>query len=136
MATNKTMPTETSVDDYIAALPSEQRRQEALVLKEMFERATGEPSVMWGPSIIGYGQYHYKYDSGREGDAAKVGFSPRKGAISIYGIYSAYAQPIEELQGDIGRVTAGKGCVYVKRLSDIDLEALEARVRRAFEGDG
>jgi hypothetical protein len=133
MATNKTMPTKVSVDDYVAGLPSDRRRAEAVTLRTLFEEASGKPAVMWGPSIVGFGQYHYKYESGREGDAAVAGFSARKGAISLYGIYNSYGESIESLQADLGAVTAGVGCVYVKRLTDIDLDALQARVRAAFE---
>lgn len=133
MATNKTKPTEVSVDAYIAGLPSDRRMAEAVTLKALFEEASGESAVMWGPSIVGFGQYHYKYESGREGDAAVAGFSPRKGAISLYGIYNSYDETLESLQADLGPVTAGVGCVYVKRLADIDLAALQARVRAAFQ---
>ena len=106
---------------------------EAVTRKALFEEASGESAVMWGPSMIGFGQYHYKYESGREGDAAVAGFSPRKGAISLYGIYNSYDETLESLQADLGPVTAGVGCVYVKRLADIDLAALQARVRAAFQ---
>ncbi len=133
MATNKTKPTEVTVDDYIDALPVERRKNEAQTLRALYEKASGEPAVMWGPSIVGFGTYHYKYESGREGDAAVAGFSPRKGAISLYGIYNSNCETLESLQADLGPVTAGVGCVYVKRLTDIDLAALEVRVRAAFQ---
>lgn len=133
MATNKTMPTEVGVDDYIEGLPIERRKSEARTLLALYAQASGEPAVMWGPSIVGFGSYHYKYESGREGEAAVAGFSPRKGAISLYGIYNSYAETLESLQADLGPVTAGVGCVYVKKLADINLAALETRVRAAFQ---
>ncbi len=133
MAPNKTMPTEVSVDDYIEGLPIERRKSEARTLLALYAQASGEPAAMWGPSIVGFGSYHYKYESGREGEAAVAGFSPRKGAISLYGIYNSYAETLESLQADLGPVTAGVGCVYVKKLADINLAALETRVRAAFQ---
>ncbi|TXH45195.1 MAG: DUF1801 domain-containing protein [Actinobacteria bacterium] len=135
-AENKTQPTDAAVVDYIQALPTERRREEGMELLRVFERVTGAPAVMWGPSIIGFGTHHYKYDSGREGDEPIVAFSPRKGAISLYGLYSAYVEPLESLQADLGAVTAGKGCVYAKRLDKVDMDNLERRIRNAWEREG
>jgi len=106
-AENKTQPTDAAVVDYIQALPTERRREEGMELLQVFERVTGAPAVMWGPSIIGFGTHHYKYDSGREGDEPIVAFSPRKGAISLYGLYSAYVEPQRLHRADLGAVTAG-----------------------------
>lgn len=133
---NKTQPTDASVLTFIDSLPTERRRDEGRQLLEIFERTTGAPAVMWGPSIIGFGTHHYRYATGREGDEPKVAFSPRKTAISLYGLYSAYAEPLESLQAELGAVTAGKGCVYAKRLDAVDLEGLERRIRQAWDRDG
>lgn len=132
---NKTQPTDVGVMEFLESLPTERRRDEGMELLALFERVTGAPAVMWGPSIVGFGNHHYKYATGREGDEPKVAFSPRKGAISLYGIYSAYSEPLESLQADLGGVTAGKGCVYAKRLDKVDAEALERRIRSAWERD-
>lgn len=129
MAENKTKATAVSVDEFIAAVPDETRRADALVLNGIFERITGEPATMWGPSIIGFGSYHYKYDSGREGDMCRLGYSPRKDALVLY-VTSGYcdddarAQEAEIL-GRLGKYKTGKSCLYIKRLSDVDMGALE-----------
>jgi hypothetical protein len=119
---SKTQITTLSVDDFLAAVSPEDRRQDCQTLVDMMSRLSGEPARMWGPSIVGFGVRHYRYDSGREGDILKVGFSPRKAAITLYVRPSTKDRPNAER---LGKVTAGKGCLYVKRLSDIDLNALE-----------
>jgi hypothetical protein len=93
-------------------------------------RLSGEPPVMWGPSMIGFGFRHYRYASGHEGDTFVVGFSPRKAALVIYGVYSEYDDSASVL-ASLGAVTAGKGCVYVKRLDAVDLDVLEGLIARA-----
>lgn len=128
MSDNKTAPTDVSVDEFIDTVPDDRRREEAKVLKELMERATGYPATMWGPSMVGFGTVHYKYESGREGDAFAVGFSPRKAQISLYGIHNSYAGTNPALE-NLGKYTTGVSCVYVKRLSDIDLSVLESLVK-------
>lgn len=112
------------VDAFLAGLKSEQRRQEGLRLCQLLQHITGKPPVMWGPSIIGFGRYHYRYASGHEGDAAAIGFSPRPPALVIY-----LADGVEHYPGqlrDLGPHTTGVSCLYIKRLDDVNLKVLEA----------
>lgn len=126
---NKTVATKVSVASYIAGLESANRAAEAATLVKIFEKATGWKSQMWGPSIIGYGRYAYTYESGRQGDSCLVGFSPRKGAISLYlGTRTPEAQALFEKLGKTKRDT---GCIYVNKLADIDLAVLEKFVKAA-----
>jgi Domain of unknown function (DU1801) len=128
---NKTAPTPATAADFIAAVAPPARRAEAEALDALFRRATGFEPVMWGPSIIGYGRYHYRYESGREGDAPATGFSPRKAAISVY-IMPGYAD-FSAIRNDLGKHKIGKSCLYVNRLGDIDLGVLEQLVRAGIE---
>ena len=125
----KTKATEVSVSDYIAALDSPQRREEGAALDALFRRVTGCEPKLWGPSIIGYGSYSYKYESGREGTMCRAGFSPRKAELVIY----AMGGPAESVEGEtlfarLGKHKRGKGCLYIKKLADVDLGALEQLV--------
>lgn len=122
-APNKTMPTNVPVAEFLATVPSERRREEGHTLVALMSRVTGEPAVMWGPSIVGFGELHYRYESGREGDTAIVGFSPRKAAISLYGLHNADGSTA--LLGELGPHKTGAGCVYVTSLARIDLGVLE-----------
>ncbi len=131
MSANKTTATTVSVDDFIAAVPDPRRRDEAIVLRELMERVSGEPATMWGPTMVGFGNWHYKSPSGREGDWFVVGFSPRKPALSLYGLWDEYAQHEHPLVAQLGPHTTGKGCLYIKRLSEIDLDVLEKMVKQA-----
>ncbi len=126
MAENKTKPTESSVITFIEAFPDEAQREDAKIISVMMERLSGEPPKMWGASIIGFGTYHYKYDSGREGDSCRIGFSPRKGQMALY-LVDGYEQRQEQL-ARLGKHKTGKACLYVKRLSDIDLGVLEEMI--------
>ncbi|MGZ8313502.1 MAG: DUF1801 domain-containing protein [Allosphingosinicella sp.] len=119
----KTRPTVVSVDDFLDAVEDPQRREDAKKLRAMMERITGEPAKMWGPSIVGFGTYHYRYDSGHEGDMARIGFSPRARELVLY-IVPGFRLG-EELMSRLGRHKAGKSCLYIKRLSDIDENVLE-----------
>ena len=123
MAEAKTKPTIVNVDAFIAAVEKPVRREDATAVCEMMARVTGEPATMWGPSIIGFGSYHYKYDSGHEGDMARIGFSPRKANTVLYILdgFDGHAELMEKL----GEHKTGKSCLYIKRLSDIDEGVLE-----------
>ncbi len=127
MAELKTKPTEVSPADYIAALPDPRRREEAGVIDAMMRRVSGERPAMWGPSIIGYGAYHYRYASGHEGDAARIGFSPRKGQHVLYlmGCYGERGAETEALIARLGKHKMSKACLYVNKLADVDLAVLE-----------
>ena len=130
----KTKATGVSVADYIAAQDSAQRREEADALDALFRRVTGCEPQMWGPSIIGYGSYHYKYESGREGTMCRTGFSPRKAALTLY----AMGGPADLAAGAgllarLGKHTTGKGCLYIKKLADVDLGVLEELVVLSWE---
>lgn len=128
MAEQKTKPTEQSVEAFLDKLPSEQARDDCYALIKLMKKVTGSPAKMWGPSIIGFGQYHYKYDSGHEGYACLTGFSPRKTALTLYVMGSPdHAGLLQKL----GKHKASKGCVYVKRLADIDMKVLEEVVRES-----
>jgi uncharacterized protein DUF1801 len=126
MAEIKTRPTGVAVDDFIDKVPNPQRREDAKKVRAMMERLTGEPAQMWGPSIIGFGQYHYKYDSGHEGDMARMGFSPRASELVFY-IVGDFARH-QALMDRLGKYRTGKCCLYIKKLSDVDEAVLEALV--------
>ena len=123
MAENKTKPTGASVDDFIAAVPDEQRRADAKTLLAMMERLSGEEPYMWGPTIVGFGSYRYKYDSGREGEAGRIGFSPRAKELVVY-LVDGYEGKEAQL-ARLGKHRIGKSCLYIKRLSDVDQGVLE-----------
>lgn len=130
MAETKTKPTEVSVDAFIEAVEDSTRREDAKVVRTMMERITGEPARMWGPTIIGFGSYHYKYDSGHEGDACRLGFSPRKAELVLYVLTGA---PEQEAQlARLGKHRTGKACLYVKKLADVDMGVLEEITRGAL----
>ena len=123
MTTNKTRQTDLSVADFIAQIMHPTRRADALILDEMFRRVTGSTPKMWGPTIIGYGQYHYIYDSGHAGDSLAAGFSPRKAALSIY-VLPGY-QNFSEILSRLGKHKLGKSCLYINKLSDINHDVLK-----------
>lgn len=125
----KTLPGDESAEAFIAAVSDDARREDAQTLCDLLADWTGEPPVMWGPSIVGFGHYRYRYDSGREGTAPLVGFSPRKANLVVYlvgGVEDRYPKLLEQL----GPHKPGKGCVYLKRLGDVDHEVLHALVER------
>ncbi|HEV3261909.1 MAG TPA: DUF1801 domain-containing protein [Gemmataceae bacterium] len=132
MAENKTKATDASVEGYLAAIDDEARRKDCEALAELMAKATKQPPRMWGASIVGFGSYRYRYASGRGGESCVVGFSSRKGDISVYGLNAAAGAA--ELLSKLGKHKAGKGCVYIKRLSDVDLKALERLVAGAAAG--
>src|SRR5215831_570655 len=129
MADNKTKPTKMSVAEFIDSLTDPGRRSDAKALVKLMQKASGEKPEMWGPSIIGFGSHHYVYDSGREGDMPVVAFSPRKAATVLYGLSDA-----ESLLPKLGKHTRGKGCVYIKKLADVDLKVLEAMAAKVVAG--
>lgn len=131
MTGNKTRATGASVDAFIEAVEPVRRCEEAKVLDDLFRQATGWTPRLWGPSIIGYGRYHYRYDSGREGDFPATGFSPRKARHSIY-IMPGYAD-FPSLMARLGKHRTGKACLYVNTLKDIDLDVLADLVQMGLE---
>lgn len=132
MAENKTQPTHASVEDFINQVESPKKREDAFALKKMMEEITGEKAVMWGPSIIGFGQYHYKYKSGHEGDAPIVGFSPRKASISLY-LLDCDDQKSESLLSQLGKFKKSVACIYVNKLSDLNKPVLREMIRNAYD---
>jgi hypothetical protein len=131
MAENKTKATEASVESYFSAIEDDARRKDCEALAKLMTKATKEKPKMWGTSIVGFGSYHYKYDSGREGDSCLTGFSSRKGDISIYLMASFPGH--DQLLAKLGKHKMGKGCLYVRKLSDVDLKVLEQLVVGSFE---
>lgn len=124
MAQNKTTETEVNVFDFINQFTdNEQKRADSYALIKLMQQVSGFAPTMWGPSIIGFGKYHYKYKSGHEGDAQLLGFSPRKAAISLYVHTGLEAH--EHLLIDLGKFKMGKACIYIKKLADIDIEKLQ-----------
>ena len=129
MADNKTKSTKFSVARFIDALTDPVRRSDAKSLIKVMQNATGEKPRMWGPSIIGFGSYHYKYASGREGDSCLLGFASRKGDISIYGLGTVMGR--EELASKLGKHKMGKGCLYISKMTDIDVKVLEQLLKKS-----
>jgi len=130
MAGNKTKATDSSVDAYIAAIADDGRRADCEALSMLMAKATKEKPTMWGPSIVGFGSYHYKYESGREGDSCLVGFSSRKGDISIY--LSGHFPARDELLAKLGKHKTAKACLYIRRMSDVDVKVLEKMIVASF----
>ena len=127
MAEIKTKPNQLSVAAFLDAIEDETKRADAKVLVKLMARATGEKAKMWGPSIIGFGSYHYKYASGREGEMLLIGFSPRKAAMVLYGVLGADS---DALLAKLGKHSTGKGCLYIKKLADVDRAALEGLIAK------
>ena len=129
MAEIKTKPTDLSVDIFLDAVEHPVRRADGKALRTMMERITGEPATMWGPSIIGFGRYHYRYASGHEGDMCRIGFSPRSAHLVLYvGGFPDY----DALLAKLGKHKTSKACLYVNKLADIDLTMLEEIVRQTW----
>lgn len=129
MAELKTRKTERSVDAFLDAIADDARREDCRTIAGIMRRATGAEPKMWGPSIIGFGDYHYKYASGREGDWFLAGFSPRKNELSLY--IMAGFERYDALLAELGKHRTGKSCLYVKRLVDVDLAILEELVQQS-----
>lgn len=134
MAKNKTTITEASVEDFINNFAdSEQKKKDSFELIEIMKEISGFEAKMYGTSIIGFGKYHYKYESGHEGVAPLIGFSPRKAAISLY-VYSGYmGSEQEKMLEELGKFKMGKACIYVKKLSDINIEVLKKMMQSTIE---
>lgn len=130
MADNKTKPTKLSVAAFVDALTDPTRRADAKALVKLMQGASGEKPKMWGPSIIGFGSYHYRYDSGREGDMPIISFSPRKAATVLYNLtgFSGSASLLAKL----GKHMKGRGCLYIKKLADVDQQVLQALVVKSL----
>lgn len=125
----KTKETEDSVLAFINEVVSDKKREDASKLLDIFTEETGYKAKMWGPSIIGFGSYHYKYPSGYEGDAPLVGFSPRKAKISLY--FATGDDQREDLLKTFGKHTPGKACVYINKVADIDVDVLKALINQS-----
>jgi hypothetical protein len=125
----KTKENDSSVIECIESVESPKKREDAYRLVDIFTETTGYQAKMWGPSIIGFGSYHYKYESGHEGDAPLVGFSPRKAKISLY--FATGDTKREELLKNFGKHTTGKACVYINKVADIDVDVLKALIHQS-----
>jgi len=134
MAESRTTATDADPGDFIAGLKDERQRADAEQLLALMREVTGAEPRMWGSTMIGFGVHHYRYESGREGDTFVVGFSPRSGRFAIYGVI--LAPGAEPLLDRLGRHEQGKGCLYVKRLADVDPAALRELVAAAWSGGG
>jgi len=129
MVEQKTRPTEISVESFLDKVADEKVRDDCSSLIKLMKKVTGSKPKMWGPSIVGFGSYHYKYESGHEGYSCLTGFSPRKGNISLYVMGATTEQ--SDLLKKLGKHKAGKGCLYVKKLGDIDTAVLEKLVEKS-----
>ena len=128
---NKTRPTDASVDEFIEAVSNMTRRSDAFALVNIMREITGEEPVMWGASIVGFGQYHYQYDSGREGDMLNVGFSPRKANLVLYVLGSI--EDNDPLFDKLGKFKRGRACLYVNKLADVHLDQLKKLIRKSYK---
>ena len=129
MSDLKTRPTASSVDAFIDAVDDDCKRADCRTVAQMMTEITGAPGVMWGSSIVGFGDYHYRYASGREGDFFEAGFSPRRRALTIY-VMAGFSE-YDDLLARLGKYTTGKSCLYVKRLADVDLDVLREMLTRS-----
>lgn len=131
MSENKTKATAQPVEDFLHQVDPDRRRADAIALDRIFREVTGFAPRMWGPSIVGYGAYHYKYDSGREGDFLATGFSPRKANLTVY-IMPGYAD-FSEILSRLGKHKLGKSCLYINKLADVDEEVLKELIRAGLK---
>ena len=130
MSENKTVKNSASVEDFLNAVEHATRKKDAFTLLEMMKKITGEPPVMWGDSIVGFGEYHYKYDSGREGDFLMIGFSPRKTSTTLY-IMNGFDR-YDELLGQLGKHKTGRSCLYITNLKNVDLDVLQTLIKESY----
>ena len=131
MAEQKTKPTEQSVENFLNKVPDESVRDDCFAIMKLMKRITGSSPKMWGPNIIGYGKYHYQYDSGHEGDSCLTGFSPRKPNITLY-VMPGFAQHADLLK-KLGKHKAGKCCLYIRKLEDVDTSVLENLIMKSVD---
>lgn len=131
MAELKTRPTQASVKEFLNQIPDEQRREDCFAVAKMMEEITGEKPKMWGPSIVGFGTYHYKYASGQEGDWPVAAFSPRKRDLTVY-LMVGFTKH-SELMKQLGKHSTGKSCLYIKRLSDIHIPTLKKLIKQSLK---
>jgi len=131
MAETKTKPTNESVESFLNKISDEERRKDCFQVAKIMEEITGEKPKMWGPSIVGFGSYHYKYDSGREGDWLVTGFSPRKKDLTLYMMMGFEKHP--ELMEKLGKHSAAKSCLYIKRLSDVHVPTLKKLIKSSVK---
>jgi hypothetical protein len=131
MAENKTKPTKSSVTAFLNKIKDKQLRDDCFAILEVMQKVSNCDPVMWGSAIIGFGTYHYVYESGREGDTIVIGFSPRKQYISIY--LMGGLKNVEDELSKLGKYKTGKGCLYIKSLSDVNLEILKKVFAKAFK---
>lgn len=131
MAEMKTQATDANVDDFLRSIPDDARRQDCLRVLEIMKRVTGDEPKLWGPAMVGFGSYHYRYESGREGDWFVTGFSPRKANLTLYIMagFDRYAELLERL----GKFKTGKSCLYVKKLADVDEAVLTELIAASVE---
>ncbi len=129
MAEIKTKVNDVSVEAFLDAVPDETRREDARAVCAMLARVTGLPPKMWGPSIVGFGSYSYTYDSGHSGTMCRIGFSPRKAQLVLYGGFLRNPELLEKL----GKHDSGKGCLYIKKLANVDMAVLEAMAHAAWD---
>jgi hypothetical protein len=132
MSANKTRPTAASVSTFLESVEPARRQADALALDRLFREVSGYEPVMWGPSIVGYGAYHYVYQTGREGDFLATGFAPRKSALSLY-IMPGY-QDFGNLLERLGKHKRGKACLYINKLADVDQQVLAELIRAGLDG--
>ncbi|MGB4776312.1 MAG: DUF1801 domain-containing protein [Daejeonella sp.] len=131
MAKNKTLETQNSVADFLTTITDEKKRKDCVTIIDLITEHTGLEPKMWGTSIIGFGAYHYKYESGREGDAPLTGLAPRVNAITLY--LGSDFEKREELLSKFGKYKAGKGCIYIQKIEDIDKDILIQMVKSSIE---
>lgn len=131
MSENKTRPTDLNVVEFLNGVEHKTRRADGLTLLEMMKEITGEEAVMWGTSIVGFGSYHYKYESGREGDMPLVGFSPRKQSMTVY-IMPGFDE-YDEMLSELGKHKIGRSCLYINKLADVDENVLRKLVKHSYE---
>ena len=131
MAENKTRKTGASVEDFLASVENKRRREDGSTILEMMKQITGMEPEMWGPTIIGFGDYHYKYASGREGDMFLTGFSPRKQNLSLYVMDEFEGR--DDLLARLGKHRTGVSCLYINKLADVDVDVLRELIQRSFE---
>ncbi|MCB0614142.1 MAG: DUF1801 domain-containing protein [Phaeodactylibacter sp.] len=131
MSDLKTKPHEANVETFLNSVEHSQRREDSLAMLEIMKEITGEEPKMWGPSIVGFGNYHYKYESGREGDFFITGFSPRKQSLTLY-IMSGFSH-YDELLQKLGKHKTGKSCLYIKKLEDVDMDVLKQMIRESVK---